>query len=129
MSGLIFDIETNGFLDSLTKVHCIAYRDEAGGEVRSVGGKTDEKIRNFLTHLEDAPVLIGHNIIEFDIPALKKVYPSFKPKGHLWDTLLDCQTIWTDLRDKDFAFQRKNPEFPTKHIGRHSLKAWGVRLG
>jgi DNA polymerase I-like protein with 3'-5' exonuclease and polymerase domains len=129
MAGLIFDIESNGFLADLTKIHCIAYRDEAGGEVKSVGGKTDEKIRNFLTHLEDAPVLIGHNIIEFDVPALKKVYPSFNPKGELWDTLLDCQTIWTDLRDKDFAFQRKNPDFPTKHIGRHSLKAWGVRLG
>lgn len=129
MSGLIFDIETNGFLDELTKVHCIAVRDEAGGEVRSFGGKTDEKIRNFLTHLEDAPILIGHNIIEFDIPALQKVYPTFKPKGHLWDTLLDCQTIWTDLRDRDFRFQKKHPEFPTKHIGRQSLKAWGVRIG
>lgn len=129
MSGLIFDIETNGFLDTLTKVHCIAVRDEAGGEVRSFGGKTDEKIRNFLTHLEDAPVLIGHNIIEFDVPAIKKVYPSFKPKGELWDTLLDCQTIWTDMRDKDFAFCRKNPDFPKKFIGRHSLKAWGVRIG
>lgn len=129
MAGLIFDTESNGFLKDLTKIHCIAYRDEAGGEVKSVGGKTDEKIRNFLTHLEDAPVLIGHNIIEHDIPALKKVYPTFNPKGELWDTLLDCQTIWTDLKDRDFAFQRKNPDFPTKHIGRHSLKAWGVRLG
>lgn len=129
MSGLIFDIETNGFLDTLTKVHCIAVRDEAGGEVRSFGGKTDEKIRNFLTHLEAAPVLIGHNIIEFDVPALKKVYPSFNPKGELWDTLLDSQTIWTDLRDRDFSFQRKNPDFPSKCIGLHKLEAWGVRLG
>ncbi len=129
MAGLIFDIETNGFLADLTKVHCIAVKDEAGGAVQSFGGRTDEKIRNFLTHLEDAPVLIGHNIIEFDVPALKKVYPSFNPKGKLWDTLLDCQTIWTDLRDKDFVFQKKNPDFPTKHIGRHSLRAWGVRIG
>lgn len=129
MSGLIFDIETNGLLPDLTKVHCIGVRDEAGGEVRSFGGKTDEKIRNFLTHLEEAPVLIGHNIIEFDVPALQKIYPAFKPKGLLWDTMLDCQTIWTDLRDRDFKFQKKHPDFPTKHIGKQSLQAWGVRIG
>lgn len=126
---MIFDIESNGFLGTLTKIHCIAVMDEAGGEVRSFGGKTDEQIRNFLTHLEDAPVLIGHNIIEFDIPALKKVYPSFNPKGALWDTLLDSQMIWTDLRDRDFHTRRKNPDFPANMIGLHRLEAWGYRLG
>lgn len=129
MGGLIFDIETNGFLDTVTKVHCLALREEEGGEVRSFGGHTDEKIRNVLSHLEDAPLLIGHNIMDFDIPVLKKVYPSFKPKGKIWDTLLDSQLIWTDLRDKDFDFQRKNPDFPSVLIGRHKLKAWGYRLG
>lgn len=129
MSGLILDIESNGLLDSLTKIHCLAVMDEAGGEVRSFGGKTDEKIRNFLTHLETAPLLIGHNIIEFDVPAIKKVYPSFKPQGKLWDTMLDAQTIWTDLRDRDFHLQRRNPDFPSAMIGRHKLAAWGVRLG
>jgi DNA polymerase I-like protein with 3'-5' exonuclease and polymerase domains len=129
MAGLIFDIECNGFLDTVTKVHCVAVMDEAGGEVRSFGGKTDEKIRNLLTHLEDAPVLIGHNIIEFDIPVLKKVYPSFNPKGALWDTLLDSQTIWPDLRDRDFHTRRKNPDFPAKMVGMHKLEAWGFRLG
>jgi len=129
MAGLIFDIECNGFLDTVTKVHCVAVMDEAGGEVRSFGGKTDEKIRNLLTHLEDAPVLIGHNIIEFDIPVLKKVYPSFNPKGALWDTLLDSQTIWTDLRERDFNTQRRNRDFPSKMIGMHKLEAWGFRLG
>lgn len=126
---MIFDIESNGFLDTLTKIHCIAVCDEDGENVRSFGGKTDEKIRNFLTHLEAAPVLTGHNIIEFDIPAIKKVYPSFNPKGALWDTLLDSQTIWTDLRDRDFNVRRKNPDFPAKMVGLHRLEAWGYRLG
>lgn len=127
--GLIFDIEANGFLDSVTKVHCVAVMDEAGGEVRSFGGKTDEKIRNFLTHLEEAPILFGHNIIEYDVPVLQKVYPAFKPKGKLWDTLLDSQTIWTDLRDRDFNTQRRNKDFPANMIGLHKLEAWGYRLG
>jgi DNA polymerase I-like protein with 3'-5' exonuclease and polymerase domains len=126
---VIFDIETNGFLDTVTKVHCIAYCDEAGGVVQSVGGRTDEGIRAFLSHLEDAPVLIGHNIIEFDLAVLRKVYPAFKPRGQAWDTLLDSQWMFTDLLDLDYQTKRKNADFPAKIIGRHSLKAWGYRLG
>lgn len=127
--NLIFDIETNGLLPDLTKVHCLAYRDEAGGVIKSVGGKTDEKIRDFLTHLEASPRLIGHSILDFDIPALKKVYPNFAPKGEVWDTVLDSQIIWSNMRDLDFGLARKNPDFPKKLIGRHSLKSWGYRLG
>ena len=70
MNGLIFDIETNGLLPELTKIHCIALKDTAGGEVKSFGGHTDEKVRSCLSHLEDAPLLIGHNIKRFDIRAL-----------------------------------------------------------
>jgi len=130
MAGLIFDIETNGLLPTVTKVHCLVVK-ELGPDGRkwSVGGHTDEGIRNLLPHLEEAPLLIGHNIIEYDIPVLKKVYPGFNPKGNSFDTLLDSQWMYTDLRDLDFNLRRKNPDFPTKLIGRHSLEAWGVRLG
>lgn len=129
MARLIFDIEANGLLDMVTKIHCVALIEEDGTDVQVFGGPTDEKIRNVLSHLEDAPCLIGHNILDYDLRALKKVYPSFKPKGQKIDTLICSQLIWTDLRNQDFAFQRKNPDFPGKLIGRHSLKAWGYRIG
>lgn len=127
--GIVFDIETNGFLDEVTKVHCIAWKEPGSQEVKSVGGVTDEKIRNMLSHLEDSPLLIGHNIIEFDIPVIKKIYPNFNPKGKKWDTLLDVQFMFTDMRDLDFNTRRKNPDFPAEMIGRQSLEAWGMRLG
>lgn len=136
MRGLLFDIETNGFLADMTKVHCLAVREAEGdacgpgaAEIKVYGGVTDEKIRNMLSHLEDAPCLIGHNILEFDIPALQKVYPNFKPRGAKFDTLITSQLIWTDLFDQDFHFRRKNPDFPGNLMGRHKLKAWGYRLG
>lgn len=131
MKGLIIDIETNGFLADLTKVHCLAVReaDVSDGGIKVFGGVTDEKIRNVLSFLEDAPCLIGHNIMEFDIPAIQKVYPSFKPRGTKFDTLLASQLIWTDLFDQDMGFRRKNPDFPGNLMGRHKLKAWGYRLG
>lgn len=129
MARLIFDIEANGLLDTVTKIHCLALMEEDGTNVQVFGGHTDEQIRNVLSHLEDAPCLIGHNIIEYDIRALQKVYPAFKPRGQKIDTLICSQLIWTDLRNQDFQFQRKHPDFPGKLIGRHSLESWGYRLG
>lgn len=135
MKGIIFDIETNGLLHAtdktpaLDRVHCLAMVETDGGEVRSFGGHTDEKIRGILSHLEDAPLLINHNIKRFDIPALQKVYPNFKPKGIVRDTLCLSQLIWPDIKTNDFKHCRTNHYFPKKMIGRHSLEAWGYRLG
>ena len=97
--------------------------------MRSFGGHTDEQVRGCLSHLEDAPLLIGHNIKRFDIRALQKVYPAFKPKGVVRDTLTMSQLIWPDIKPNDYAYIRKNPHFPKNMIGRHGLKAWGYRLG
>ena len=66
---------------------------------------------------------MSHNIIKFDLPALKKVY-DFNYKGKLRDTLVLTRLIWSDIKERDF----QTKDFPTKLIGRHSLQAWGVRL-
>ena len=128
MGEIIFDIESNGLLDTLTRIHCIAFSDSSGN-VQSFGGHTDEKVRGVLSHLEDAEVLIGHNIQTFDIPAIQKVYPAFKPKGVLRDTILISRLVWPEIATNDFLFIRRNSAFPPALIGKHSLKAWGYRLG
>ncbi|MGL5917863.1 MAG: hypothetical protein ACRCYM_01285, partial [Cetobacterium sp.] len=124
MRELIFDIETNGFLDELTKVHCIAltYGDEA---VRSFHG---EDIKNALAEIEQAEVLVGHNIGDFDLPALRKVYPTFNPKGLVRDTLVISRLIWSDIAEQDYPLCKRGG-LPTTLIGRHTLEAWGYRVG
>ena len=77
---LVIDLETNGFLDKLDKVHCIIAKDIETDEVYSYNPKN---IRDALELLNKAEVLIGHNIIGFDIPALKKVF-NFEFKGKLF---------------------------------------------
>lgn len=79
--------------------------------------------------LRDAEVIIFHNGIKFDIPVIKKLYPFFKPKGVIRDTLVISRLIYTNLVERDQQFIRKHPEFPLKLIGRHSLESWGWRLG
>src|SRR5690606_19536514 len=81
--------------------------------------------------LQNADRVVGHNIAGFDIPAIAKVYPGFKVKAY-YDTLLISTLIYGDLKDRDFKARKKqgaNPVLPGKLIGRHSLEAWGYRLG
>ena len=122
--NIIFDIETNGLLEELNKIHCIEIKDIDNGTELSF---TPENIEAALPILENAELLIGHNVTKFDIPALQKVYSNFKPKGKILDTLICSRLIWTDIKDRDFRAVH-NMNFPMKLVGRHSLKSWGYRL-
>ena len=103
---LVFDIETNGLLENLTKIHCIEIKDIDNGTELSF---TPEYIEAALPILENAKELIGHNILKFDIPSLQKVYPTFNPKGKITDTLICSRLIWTDIRDRISDAKKKLP--------------------
>lgn len=40
-----------------------------------------------------ADELISHNILKFDLPALRKLYPNFQPKGRLFDILIAARLV------------------------------------
>jgi hypothetical protein len=138
---LVFDIETNGLLDELTTIHCIAIRDIVNGVTyRANDHGSKVTVEEAVRLLMDADGIAGHNIIGFDIPAIQKVHPWFKPKGVVRDTLLMSQLIFTNLKDEDFDRIKRNEReaakgkrvaaiYPKKLIGRHSLEAWGARMG
>lgn len=142
MGYKVFDIESNGLLPEMTKLHCINVIDEDTGKAlafnRGYYDDTGEKCTRDGT-LDDGVELLeksdiaGQNIIWFDIPAIRKIYPSFAPRGRVYDTKVVSQVIYTDLKDRDFAALRKGrlPHQFQKDglIGKHSLEAWGWRLG
>jgi hypothetical protein len=76
----VFDIETNGLLDVLTKIHVLSYSHD-GKEVKHTHDY--DEMRKFFTETE---TLVGHNIIRFDIPAVEKVL-GIKVNARLVDTL------------------------------------------
>lgn len=119
---LIFDVETNGFVLEATKIWCIIIKDIDTNKFYSY--KYDE-IDKALKMLSDADLLVGHNISKFDLLVIKKLYPDFKYKGKIFDTLLVSRLIWTNRKEEDFRLK----EVPTTLIGRHSLESWGFRLG
>jgi len=129
MKKLLFDIETDGLLDVLTKVHSLVIKDTDTGQRWSCADKPGYMpVKDGVRMLMEADLVIGHNIIKFDIPALQKVYPWFDiAVDRMRDTLVLARLLWADVGDIDA--KRVNKGFPRKLIGAHSLEAWGFRLG
>jgi len=129
MKRTIFDIETDGLLDSLTKVWCIVCRDADTGEVSTFGpDQIEEGVEFLMSHDE----LIGHNIIDFDLPALIQLGLVTEERvelHQLTDTLVMSRLIHTTIVDEDKVQNTKRFYLPPRLVGKHSLKAWGYRLG
>ena len=121
---LIFDIEADHLLEQVSQVWCIVARDIDTNEVHTFDPNS---IKEGLDFLKQAEMLIGHNIISYDLQVLKKLY-DFEYDGQLLDTLVYSRTIWPNLKELDYKLYQKG-KFESKLIGSHSLKAWGIRLG
>jgi DNA polymerase-1 len=128
MTTLVFDIETNGLLDDLDRIHCLCIKDVDTGQVWSCSPQTLDIKDTLAEVLMSADVLIGHNILKFDIPAIQKVYPWFKPKAKLMDTLILARLIFPEIAKMDYGLA-ENGQLPKNLIGRYSLEAFGYRIG
>ena len=78
---LVFDIETDGLLPDVSKVHCIVLKDLDTNEVITT------KIKKAMQLLGEAELIIGHNVIKYDIPVLQKLY-GFYTEAKIFDTIV-----------------------------------------
>ena len=76
----VFDIETDGLLNEMTKIHVMSWSNDMG-EVKHTHDY--DEMRYVLLN---TGTLVGHNIIRFDIPAVEK-FLGIKVKARLIDTL------------------------------------------
>lgn len=130
---LLFDIETNGLLDETTVLHCMAICDTDTGVIDGYGpAQVHQGVERLMTALKKGVPIGGHNIINFDIPALSKLYPYFvvsrKQRPLVIDTLILSRLIYSNLEQSDLGLMRVD-KLPKKLYKKHSLKAWGYRLG
>lgn len=112
---LVFDIETNAvdfksgnFLESLEVVWCIVAYDL--DEDKWYEWHIGQGYCDLIQILEEADELIGHNIIQFDIPCLERCF-GLRVSGKVTDTLVLSRLFYPD------------------RPGGHSLESWGERLG
>ncbi|QBE66850.1 DNA polymerase [Pseudoduganella lutea] len=128
----LFDLESNGLLDTVTKVHCLVIKDlETQQIIRCVPAGfpmvAEATIEQGLEMLSKGPIG-GHNVIKYDIPVLKKLYPTWRyDKATVFDTLTATRVIWSNIKDHDNGLLKKK-QIPPNLWGSHSLEAWGYRL-
>ena len=121
---LIFDLESDGLYDNVTVIHCIVVYDIGLQQTFSYG---PDCIADALAHLATADVLIGHNVLFYDVPVLSKLYPSVQLNGRIIDTLICTRLIWP----KEILYTFDDEQYtqvPKNLKGSASLKAWGWRL-
>ena len=126
--SLIFDLETNGLLKDVSTIHCLAIHDVEANETISYNDEgNEEPVVRGIQRLADADCIIGHNIIGYDIPVIRKLFPWFDDPGIVVDTLLLSRLYHADMIKLDKKHNWKN--MPLQMYGRHSLESYGYRLG
>ena len=125
---LVFDLETDGLYDDVTRIHCLVIYDSEADETLVFNDEgSEEPISRGVQLLETADVICGHNVISYDIPVLQKVYPWFEPTALVVDTLLLSRLYHNNILDTDK--KHKWDQMPPQLYGRHSLESYGYRLG
>lgn len=130
---LIFDIETDGLLNDLTQLHCMAIADTETGEIRGYDNtQAEEGVERLYDALKQGKSIAGHNIINYDIPALAKLFPWFRlnqiDKTQIYDTLVAARLIYSNIEILDLGYLKRRT-LPSKLYKSQRLEAWGYRLG
>lgn len=107
MSRYVFDMEGNGLLYQATKIHCICMIDLDSKEELSY---PPDKVEEGVGRIADAELVVGHNILGYDLPLIKKLYPDF---------------IYPEFHD---TFVMSSLFFPDRPGG-HSIAQYGEEFG
>lgn len=110
MKRLVFDIETNGFLQDVSRLWIVAFRDlDTGEEAHFLEGDF-----GWMKLLSEAELIVGHNILGYDFLVLEKLFNFKRPKkAEILDTLILSMVL-------DYKRFSSNS---------HSLDSWGQALG
>lgn len=116
----VFDLETNGLLAEVSRVHCAVAYDIDTDEIHDF---RPHEIGKFLELYTRATLLIGHNIIGYDIPVLAKLYAGIKPSPtcEIVDTLPLARVVYSDIKQSDFPLAKAWKAFKAK------LDAWDAQ--
>lgn len=103
----VFDLEANGWSDTADTIWCIATYD--------IGTRREEffephQIEEGLRYLMDADVCVAHNLLGYDYPLIKRLYPWFNLAAY---------------EDSLILSRMFTPDRPSGH----SIDAWAAKCG
>ena len=94
VTTLVFDTESNGFVEEATQLWCICLKDVQEKTVEKFWGETMDE---GLDRIMSATTIICHNLIKHDVPLIMKLYPERSFAGiEMIDTLLLSQLLNPD---------------------------------
>lgn len=151
----IWDCETNGLLGPKVnkdksvsppadRMHCVAAEVDGVWWLGDPHGTPDPEPRDVmlpsgmllkgvlhttvevvLREVADADLRIAHNGQDFDDRVTVKLYPWWKPRGRCLDTLHVSKLLYPLIQ----YFGPNGHKLPPTMRSRHSVEAWGIRLG
>lgn len=126
MNCFVIDIEGNNLNEiqidkagvlhtECDRVHLLVLRSYPKGEVQVFRRNDDEDtIAEGWQILRSADGIIGHNVIGYDLPVLRRLYNN-TVKGRVFDTLVGSKVLYPDAKHHPF--------------GGNSVESWGNFLG
>lgn len=136
LPDVLFDFETDGLLDTVSKIHLliIQLEDCEDQEVYRCNPQ-ENTIPAGLIRLQQLAYaghkLVAHNGIGYDYPVMAKLAGLVLPWGQCWDSMITATLAWPDITAIDLERRKKKEgkDFPGNLIGSYSLEAFGARMG
>jgi len=138
---VIFDLETDGLLEVVTRVHLLVIKDMDTRESRVFRdhaqplfayARPGRPIAEGLAILAKARRVVGHNITAYDCPVLEKLFGLVIPWHRQLDTMTLSRLLWPEQKRIDAEARKAKRtwavKMPGQLTGRSSLEAWGHRL-
>ena len=118
---LVFDVETDGLYDNVTIIHCAVFKCLDTNRIWKL-----RKPESIVKMLQNCTFLVGHNIIDYDIPVIHKL-TGYEYTGEVFDTIVMSRELFRHIQvptqmKEDYKEKGKRLD------GTHSLAAWGYRF-
>jgi hypothetical protein len=141
---IVGDIEADGLLDTITRVHCAVFKDIDSKMIykfidySQLPDKASRELyrncydlKSINKLFKDIKVFICHNSIGFDNNVLEKFFEINKKSFETIDTFVWSKTLHPDrpMPEGCPAVIRIPGTNEFKRIGPHGLEAWGWRVG
>lgn len=107
MRYTVFDLESDELLDKNTLIHCLCFQTFDNGALVRTGTLTN--YQDIVTFMAGEEILVGHNIIMYDVPTVRKIL-GINVNARLVDTLALSWYLYP-------------------HLLKHGLEEWGDYLG